>query len=139
MWIDETFPNLAASGYEVTSEPTEEYNCVAWAVGSDTEWWSHVTGYRWPTERTSNVESLVQLFADLGYAICDNANQEDGYEKVAIFAQDGRWSHAARQLENGRWTSKLGMFEDIEHDTVESLAGVFYGILHCTMRRSKDG
>ena len=139
MWIDDTFPGLVESGYEVISEPTEVYNCVAWAVGSDTEWWSHLPGYRWTAQRVPEVESLVQLFIDMGYADCDSGDYEEGYEKVAIFAQNGRWSHATRQLENGQWTSKLGLFEDIEHSTVESLTGDFYGDIHCTMRRLKDG
>ena len=137
-WIDEAFPNIAEAGYQITSEPADEYNCIAWAAGSNTEWWSHVIGYRWPAERASEVESLVQLFASMGYEICDNAELEEGIEKVVIFAQDGRWSHATRQLENGQWTSKLGLFEDIEHSTAESLVGDFYGSVHCTMRRLRD-
>jgi hypothetical protein len=135
MWIDETFPNIVESGYEVTSEPNEEYNCIAWAAGSDSEWWSHVTGYRWPAERVSEVEALIQVFASMGYEVCDSTEREEGFEKVVVFVQDGRWSHAARQLDNGQWTSKLGIFEDIEHSTVECLAGDFYGDVHCTMRR----
>ena len=139
MWIDETFPKLIESGYEITSEPAEQYNCIAWAVGSNTEWWSHLPGYRWPTQRGPEVESLVQLLVSMDFELCDNLTHEQGYEKVAIFAKDGRWTHAARQLENGHWTSKLGMGEDIEHVMVESLAGDFYGDIYCTVRRLKSG
>jgi hypothetical protein len=36
---------------------------------------------------------------------------------IAFFVDgDGQLAHAARQLQSGRWTSKLGDLEDIEHD-----------------------
>jgi hypothetical protein len=47
-------------------------------------------------------------------------------EKVALYATDEGPAHAARQLSNGRWTSKLGRDEDIEHE-LEGLAGSHYG------------
>ena len=137
MWIEETFPNLANSGYRITSEPAMEYNCIAWVVGSKSEWWSHLPGYRWPTRRGPDVESLVQLLLSLDFELCDDRNHEPGYEKVVVFAKNGRWTHAARQLADGRWTSKLGMFEDIEHTTADSLTGDFYGDIYCTVRRPR--
>ena len=55
---------------------------------------------------------------DTGYApIGEDGPLQDGYEKIAIYALDGEPTHAARQLDTGRWTSKLGKHEDIEHDT----------------------
>ena len=33
-------PKLADSAYKVTSGETNQYNCIAWAVGDTTEWWS---------------------------------------------------------------------------------------------------
>ena len=36
-------------------------------------------------------------------------------------------THAARQLPNGWWTSKLGPSFDIEHATPEAVAGGVYG------------
>ena len=137
MWIDETFPKLAESGYRITSDPAEQYNCIAWAVGVDNEWWSHLPGYRWPTRRGSEVGSLVELFVNMGFEVCENQKYEDGYEKIAVFGKEGRWTHAARQLDNGHWTSKLGMNEDIEHVALEGLIGVLYGDIYCALRRLK--
>jgi hypothetical protein len=34
------FPNLAATGYCVTSSQTATYNCFAWAAKQDGRWWS---------------------------------------------------------------------------------------------------
>ena len=137
MWIDISFPNLGGAGYAITSEPNGYYNCIAWAAGVDYEWWSHLPGYRWPATRGPEVQRLVELFVGLNFEVCNDRNYEEGYEKVAVFAKNGRWTHAARQLENGHWSSKLGRKEDIEHVTVESLAGASYGDIYCTLRRPK--
>ena len=78
-----------------------------------------------PREETLTV--FVAAFAALGYAPCDVADQEPGFEKVALFAQpSGVPTHAARQLAGGAWTSKLGTLEDIEH-SLHALEGEVYG------------
>ena len=56
-----------------------------------------------------------------GYHECDNADFEDGYEKVAIYADATGPSHMARSLPNGKWTSKIMKMEDIEHATLAAL------------------
>ena len=43
-------------------------------------------------------------------------------------------THASRQLSNGRWTSKLGPSERIEHD-FDALEGAAYGQIAQIMRR----
>jgi hypothetical protein len=59
---------------------------------------------------------------------------EFGWEKVAIYATDEGPAHAARQLENSRWTSKLGPDDDIEH-TLEGLCSPLYGSVVQFLRR----
>ena len=136
--IENSFPNLAADGYEITSDASKVYNCIAWVLGISTQQWDHndPEGY-WPERlpRNQKAETIVQLFAGFGYAVCDGCEREPGYEKVAIYAVDGRFAHVARQLEDGRWTSKLGDLEDITHPSPDSLAGGYYGDVHCIMRR----
>lgn len=68
--------------------------------------------------------------------MCRNGDVEPNIEKLAIYATiDGKPQHAARQLPNGRWTSKLGRLEDIEHD-LEGLDGNLYGVVHTFMART---
>lgn len=136
MWIDDEIP-AAVGRYTLTSEKAEEYNCIAWAaIGVKDEWWEHTPGYKWPAPtRSSLVESLVAVFEGLGYERCDSDGMEPGYEKVALYARNGFWTHAAKQLPNGRWMSKLGPDEDIHHDTADCLCGNGYGIVHCYMKR----
>jgi hypothetical protein len=42
--------------------------------------------------------------------------------------------HAARQLASGRWTSKIGVLEDIEHD-LRDLEGDEYGKVVVVIKR----
>ena len=138
LWsIEGAFPRLAVSGYEITSEIDGLYNCIAWAAGDDTDWWSHEPEYYWPewAPRSPETAALVQVFVGLGYAVCDSREKEAGYDKVALYDLNGEWKHAARQIDDGRWTSKLGPFEDITHPSPEDVAGELYGEVHCIMRR----
>ena len=60
--------------------------------------------------------------------VCKNEKFENGFEKVALYVdKDGAPTHAARQLPNGKWTSKLGNGEDIEHETIHVVEGDGYG------------
>lgn len=75
-----------------------------------------------------------------GFTRCDSGDLEPGWEKVAVYAlADDDPTHVARQLESGAWTSKLGDFEDIEHDTPTALEGPAYGTVYGYMKRRRDG
>ena len=45
------------------------------------------------------------------------------------------WTHAARLKADGKWTSKLGTEEDIEHNTLESMEGDLYGLVIQILRK----
>ena len=47
--------------------------------------------------------------------------------KVIPTNDDGEYLHAARQLKNGEWTSKLGPDDDICHSSPEAVAEGAYG------------
>jgi hypothetical protein len=78
---------------------------------------------------------VVAVFLALGFSPCSDGNSETGYEKVAVYGIDGEYTHVARQLPSGKWTSKLGALEDIEHDTLEGLIGTEYGPVERLLRR----
>jgi hypothetical protein len=48
-------------------------------------------------------------------------------DKIVVYGSAMMYTHAARQLPNGRWTSKLGKAEDITHDTPEDVTSGVYG------------
>ena len=130
---------MACSEYEITNEGSEEYNCIAWALGITGSWWGFQNpGDYWPPSlpRNQEVGTIMRLFANEGCSLCDDDAPEPGYEKIALFSFVGQFTHVARQLENSQWTSKLGNREIITHQATANLAGSFYGNVHCIMRRS---
>ena len=140
------FADLAATGYSPKSEKSGTYNCIAYAAGYETRKWAgyRETGYYWPdgAKEGHTLDALISAFEELKYAICDNDVLEAEYEKVALYVdQDGLWTHAAKQCEDGRWTSKLGNWEDIIHRTPQAVAGPepAYGRVACFMKRKREG
>jgi hypothetical protein len=139
--LEQLFPGLQGTAYRVTSPPDPAYNCIAWAVGLTRGWWwpftSHPDGY-WPpgVVEAVTLDAFRDALATRGYAPCQDETHEPGFEKVAIFADaHGTPTHAARQLSTGRWTSKVGFAEDIEHD-LRDVEGQIYGTVVLVMKRS---
>ena len=85
------------------------------------------------------VGALEKAFRSLGYEACPDESLEAGFDKVAIYGFGFFYTHAARQLPNGKWTSKLGKAEDIEHDSPDDVAGGIYGEVVQFMRRPRPG
>jgi len=138
--IEAIFPNLQSSSYQVTSPENQAYNCIAWAVGDILGWWWPVPDEwdaYWPSQlaRNDSLPAFIELFASLGYTPCDEPDYEVGFERIAIFATaEGFSTHAAKQLPSGRWSSKLGKLEDIEH-SLPDISGSIYGSVARIMRR----
>jgi len=132
------FPYLDLDiNYKVTSGEDPKYNCITWAYGEHGRWfWPMKRGF-WPANvpREETIKAFIELFASIGYQRCDDSSLEPEYEKVATYALNGIPTHAARQKNNGKWTSKLGASIDIEHDTLECLNGPIYGKVAVIMKR----
>jgi len=129
------------TGCTVTSHPDEDYNCIAWAAGDTEIWWWPIAGHKpnyWPDEapRSLTVEAFINAFATRRYTPCDTPNLEPGFEKVALYVDSQNVpKHMARQLANGKWSSRLGEHLDIEHPTLDGLEGNIYGKAKVFMRR----
>jgi hypothetical protein len=136
------FPELTGSDYAVTSPSSSQYNCIAWAFGRDDVWiWPDRFGaYYWPPSvaREVTTAAFAAAFGTIGYRECDSSELDNNVEKVGIFALDGRPTHAARQLSDGEWTSKLGSRQDITH-TLNALEGDIYGIVVLILSRPCTG
>jgi len=131
--IESAFPKIRKEGYKITSRETTDYNCFAWVAGETAQWWSPDSdgGYFWPSDvpKKTEVKAFVTLYERQGgYSPCSHPGLEKGFEKIAIYANaTGDATHVAKQTESGRWSSKLGDWEDIEHNTLAALEGEFYG------------
>ena len=153
--LENAFENLRESGYHkypISSKTPEfkGYNCIAWAAGDDQKrWWPHKENpflFFWPPhlqrekENQETLENFIRAFEWKGYRRgCINGKLEKGIEKIAIYTIAGIPKHAARQLESGRWTSKCGNSEDIQHETLLGVEGKIYGKAVYFMHRRRDG
>jgi len=137
--LEDLWPNLSSEGYEVKSIATERYNCIAFAADDPSvNWWpaaNEADGY-WPiSQREVSLACFKEAFASLRYEECGDGLEKD-FEKIAIYVFDGLPTHAAKQLPDGRWKSKLGFEEDIEHNSVKAIEDeVCYGKAVLYMKR----
>ncbi len=139
-WPANDFPLLTPADHNITSPASPKYNCIAWAVEDSAQWWEPDPDntYHWPlgVPRDYTLQAFIEAYRTHGYDLCDDGHAEEGFEKIAIYVNaDGDPQHAARLLPNGRWASKLGPYEDIEHATLECLNGELYGTPQTYLRR----
>jgi hypothetical protein len=139
--IQRLFPNLR-DDFEITSPADTRYNCVAWAAADARRWWwpgeSPFTFWPAGVPREESVAAFIAAFATLGYSGTTSGEHDEQYEKVAIFAtHDGTPTHMARQLPDGRWTSKLGRLEDIAHVNVDGVSDSDYGSTVAFLQRPR--
>jgi hypothetical protein len=142
MPLEDLLSGLRSGTYRVTSPVDRDYNCIAWAVGNTRDWlWPGDPDVSvWPDDlpHEESLPAFETLYARYGFAPCETEDFEPGFEKVALFASVGSPTHGARQLPNGRWTSKLGKSEDIEHD-LRAIEGDVYGRVVRIFRRPAPG
>lgn len=133
-----TFPNSALEPFEVTSIATGNYNCIAWALEqTNRNYWPQPEDFfDWlpGVPRIENLESFLIFFKTAGYEVCENGLPESGFQKIALFAKDELPTHAARQLSEDTWTSKLGVLEDVRHSLL-NISGGLYGEVVVYMKR----
>ena len=138
MSLNSAFPHLAEEGYRETSPATSRYNCIAWAAGETDAWWwpSPEAVHYWPqgVPREETLEAFACAFATVGFVPAEDGCFEPGFEKLALYARDGKPTHAARQQPDGSWTSKLGKHIDISH-TLRGVEGPLYGQVVRFMKR----
>lgn len=133
-------PNVRIAAYRETSERTETYNCVAWALGVTDRWidTSGLPGTFWPSGVSAagdHWHTYAELFLSRGFEPCDTSEHEPGFEKVAIYGIEEEFTHVARQLSETLWTSKLGALQDIEHPSPTALEDAIYGTVQLVLRR----
>lgn len=144
--LEDLFPGLQGHPYQIKSPSDYRYNCIAFAARDTRNWWwpDEDNADTWPivVTRAETIEAFRDVFATLGYVVCDDEELKSGYEKVALFALAGAPKHASRQLPSGYWVSKIGLREDIEH-ALHDLTGIVYGSVEIVMKRpmvlSKEG
>ncbi len=137
--LETHFPKLIGADYQVTSPETRTYNCIAWAAGDVSRiWWPDPSCY-WPpgAKVTVSVDAFIDAFQCHGYEIVRSTDLEAGFEKIVFFVKQQKPTHAARQLPDGTWTSKLGRYVDIMHPSLDHISGKEYGYPLVVMARPR--
>jgi hypothetical protein len=83
------------------------------------------------------VTSLILVFASVGFRNALDGSLEHGIEKIAIYTDGPEYTHAARQVQSGKWTSKMEAGALIQHDTPQDLEGPAYGKATKYMQRPR--
>ena len=113
---------------------------------TDANWNALDEHHYWPAglPRRDAVDVVMAALATTGYEPCTDGALEDSIEKIALYGVEDVFMHVARQLPNGRWTSKLGASYDIEHElevltsSANAGGGVQYGEVVAFMARPRD-
>ena len=118
------FPCLGHN-YQVLAPATAAYNCISWSIGVTDHW-------EWPGDTEAVFDNL---YSQYGYVRVFGLNYEvqPGIDKVVLYGTqnpDGsiKATHAARQLPDGSWSSKLGQGLLIRHAMPDDLDGSDYGV-----------
>jgi hypothetical protein len=143
IFLEKRFPRLRGR-YRVTSPRTSDYNCFAYAADAreqQTNWSPSVSGLGrefWPqgVRRALTLAAFIDAYASVGYSVCEDGGLDPALEKIALYVVSGEPRHAARQLPSGLWTSKIGFYEDIEHE-LGALEGDDYGLVEQILARPR--
>ena len=137
------FPALGKDpNFRITSDSTPAYNCIGWALGMNDVWVGlyHPTNYAWTWWPESvpcneNRDSLISLFEYFGFCQCEDSTIETDYDKVALYADEEGWTHAARVIGDNILHSKIGTAWDIHHSGGNTFDNTEYGSIYAYMKR----
>ena len=115
------FPKLTPHNHRITSPADPNYNCVAWAASDSTQWWE--PGWFWPIDG-ADLKSIMEAS---GYCVCSKSDAQQSDVAIVLYRDEGEYTHIAWRLPSGKWTSKFGKWQDIEHDHPEDVAEGIYG------------
>lgn len=144
-YLSKYWPHILDSDFEITSPQSGQYNCFAWALSEQScNLGTVFPDGLWPSDipRYPSKENFIQLFQKNDFNLCANDDSlEEGFEKLVFYVDEHDFpTHVARQLQNGKWTSKLGPAEDIQHDSIKIFEGwyktePYYGKIGFVMKR----
>ena len=128
--IMRTFPSLNESNSEEKSEYDFNYNCLAFALGDNSNWWEPLEqfGFYWPPgfAHDVSIETVTAIIKLHGFVVGLQPNITPLADSIAIYAKGDEWTHFAK-FTNGKWASKIGEDNDIIHSSLELLEGDLYG------------
>jgi hypothetical protein len=137
------FPELEEGvSLEFTSDPDPNYNCLAWSVSCDSQYFENAKGSFWPwvhldDDTPEGWAGVCELHGFQPIPI-ENIEFVPGIEKIAILVNEEGELHATRQWKNGWWKSKLGSGPDIDHSGLAQIQSVYGKVVHLLQRVRPD-
>lgn len=142
-FIIRNFPLLAADPhFELTSDATVRYNCIAFAMGFDDRWVQPHPDNRhfcwWPDGATRDCtpDALCEAFESIGFLTAADDRYDPELDKVVLYSLGNIWTHAARIVCPGVEHSKFGESWDGRHGS-NLFDGTGYGTPYAIMQRPK--
>lgn len=99
-----------------------EYNCISHTLNIDNDiCWPYDENNYWPVKRELNKESFDSFYEYHGFEKIDflDFSYDPKYIKVALYCKKGIPTHAAIQINENFWESKVGELGIIKHDLFE--------------------
>lgn len=94
-----------------------ENNCLAYALGSNTQW-------IWPWGSRANLNDATRYLTSVGY----NCSYIPGATpRITIYAKNGEVQHFARVIGPSSTRAKWGHYEVFSHNTYDPYTNVLYG------------
>lgn len=128
--IETTFPSLNPSNCERKSDEDFNYNCLAFVLGDQDNWWEPPAqfGFYWPPgfPEDVSVQTVTAIIMLHGFVVELEPDANPITDSIAIYAKGEEWTHFSK-FTHGTWTSKIGEDHDILHSSLEVLQGDLYG------------
>jgi hypothetical protein len=139
--VEADFPALKSRDYEL-SEQDFNFNCLAYALGDQTNWWEppRGSGRYWPAGFPADVtiQTAESIIRTHGFTAELDAAIEPDTDAIAIYGQGHEWTHFAKFVQ-GVWSSKLGEGHDVVRFRLQDLEGSLYGRVVKVLSRPKEG
>lgn len=142
-----TFPSLADDpNFRISSPSTWDYNCIAWAMGFENRWVSHISDpylndirkrfIWWPPgiEISERCDALIEAFKAVGFEETIDNGFNPHYDKAVLYTDGIKWTHASRLIGDGLEHSKFGGLYDAFHSS-NRFENTVYGSPYAYMQR----
>lgn len=137
--VERILPTL--KGRDLSLSPEDfNVNCLAFAVGDNTQWWEPPSGHGtyWPQgfREDLSVQTVEEILKLHGFTVESDRAETPDTDAIAIYGERGEWTHFAK-FANGKWSSKLGELDDVEDIMLDDLEVPDYGKCLKILKRPK--
>jgi hypothetical protein len=138
LFYKKLFPLL--TNYDlIPNSESDSYNCISHTIHLKEDIsWPIDTRHYWPTKRELTKESFDLFYEHHGFeklSILDFTYNEN-YTKVVLYTNNNIPTHAAIQIDNTYWESKIGRLGIIRHDLFEIENDVYGEITQIYRKRN---